>query len=52
MDSDKILVMKDGLVEEFAPPQELLQDEKSTFAEIVRHAQNSGSADEEGGADE
>ncbi len=38
MDSDKILVMKDGLAEEFAPPQELLQDENSTFSEIVRHA--------------
>jgi ABC-type multidrug transport system fused ATPase/permease subunit len=38
MDSDKILVMKDGLVEEFAPPQELLQNEASTFSEIVRQA--------------
>jgi ABC-type multidrug transport system fused ATPase/permease subunit len=38
MDSDKILVMKDGLAEEFAPPQELLQDENSTFSEIVRQA--------------
>jgi ABC-type multidrug transport system fused ATPase/permease subunit len=42
MDSDKILVMKDGIVEEFAPPQELLKDETSTFSEIVRHARNSG----------
>merc|ERR1712232_618127 len=39
MDSDKILVMKDGLAAEFAPPQELLQDETSIFAEIVRHSQ-------------
>lgn len=42
LDSDKILVMKDGLVDEFAPPQELLRDEKSTFAEIVRHSKSSG----------
>lgn len=41
LDSDKILVMKDGLVEEFAPPQELLQDETSTFADIVRHSKDS-----------
>merc|ERR1712216_414289 len=27
LDSDKILVMKDGLAEEFAPPDELLKDE-------------------------
>lgn len=42
MDSDKILVMKDGLVDEFASPQELLKDASSTFSEIVQHAQNSG----------
>ena len=41
LDSDKILVMKDGLVEEFAPPQVLLQDETSTFADIVRHSKDS-----------
>lgn len=40
MDSDKILVMKDGLAAEFASPEELLKDEKSLFAEIVRHSQN------------
>jgi ABC-type multidrug transport system fused ATPase/permease subunit len=39
MDSDKILVLKDGRAEEFAPPQELLEDESSIFSEIVRHAQ-------------
>jgi len=38
MDSDKILVMKDGLAEEFAPPQELLRDDNSLFSEIVRHS--------------
>lgn len=38
-DSDKILVMKDGLVCEFGPPQTLLADESSTFSDIVRHAQ-------------
>lgn len=45
MDSDKILVLKDGRAEEFAPPEELLQDEKSLFAEIVRHSE--GDADDE-----
>uniref|UniRef100_A0A7R9WD62 ABC transporter domain-containing protein n=2 Tax=Pseudictyota dubia TaxID=2749911 RepID=A0A7R9WD62_9STRA len=39
MDSDKILVMKDGKVAEFAPPKELLSDERSFFSEIVRHAE-------------
>ncbi len=40
MDSDKILVMKDGVVVEYAPPQELLKDENSIFSEIVRHAES------------
>lgn len=39
MDSDKILVMKDGLVGEFGPPKELLANESSTFSDIVRHAE-------------
>jgi ATP-binding cassette, subfamily C (CFTR/MRP), member 1 len=39
MDSDKILVMQDGLVAEFAPPQELLKDSNSVFSAIVRHAE-------------
>jgi ABC-type multidrug transport system fused ATPase/permease subunit len=38
-DSDKILVMKDGVAAEFAPPEELLADENSLFSEIVRHAE-------------
>mmetsp|Transcript_49579 Transcript_49579/g.59990 ORF Transcript_49579/g.59990 Transcript_49579/m.59990 type:complete len:805 (-) Transcript_49579:71-2485(-) len=38
MDSDKILVMKDGVAEEFASPKELLENEESLFSEIVRHA--------------
>jgi ABC-type multidrug transport system fused ATPase/permease subunit len=38
MDSDKILVMKDGVAAEFAPPQVLLEDENSIFADIVRHS--------------
>uniref|UniRef100_A0A7S1VDZ8 Uncharacterized protein n=1 Tax=Grammatophora oceanica TaxID=210454 RepID=A0A7S1VDZ8_9STRA len=38
MDSDKILVMKDGLAAEFASPEELLSDEASLFADIVRHS--------------
>ena len=40
MDSDKILVMKDGLAAEFGPPQELLKESSSLFSEIVRHAEN------------
>mmetsp|Transcript_842 Transcript_842/g.2339 ORF Transcript_842/g.2339 Transcript_842/m.2339 type:complete len:1469 (-) Transcript_842:87-4493(-) len=39
MDSDKILVMKDGVAEEFAPPKELLSNDNSLFSEIVRHAE-------------
>merc|ERR1712137_582275 len=42
MDSDKILVMKDGVVHEYGPPQQLLEDEGSTFSDIVRHSKNSG----------
>lgn len=39
MDSDQILVMKDGRVAEFAPPQELLSDETSIFYDIVKHSE-------------
>jgi ATP-binding cassette, subfamily C (CFTR/MRP), member 1 len=39
MDSDKILVMKDGVAAEFASPQELLKNPDSLFADIVRHAE-------------
>ena len=39
MDSDKILVLKDGLVSEFGAPKDLLADEHSNFSEIVRHAE-------------
>lgn len=42
MDSDKILVMKDGVIAEYAPPQELLKDDKSIFSDIVRHARSEG----------
>ena len=38
MDSDKILVMKDGVAAEFAPPSKLLEDENSLFSDIVRHS--------------
>lgn len=37
MDSDKILVMADGVVSEYAPPSELLKDKNSTFSAIVNH---------------
>lgn len=39
MDSDMILVMKDGQVGEYAPPDELLADSTSIFADIVKHSQ-------------
>jgi ABC-type multidrug transport system fused ATPase/permease subunit len=38
MDSDKILVMKDGKVGEFASPEDLLADKNSTFYDIVKHS--------------
>merc|ERR1711976_409470 len=38
-DSDKILVMKDGQPAEFAPPDDLLQDETSIFYDIVKHSE-------------
>ena len=43
MDSDKIMVLKDGVVAEYAPPDELLQDPASMFSEIARHAQGEAS---------
>ena len=39
LDSDKILVMKDGQAAEFAPPQELLQDKTTIFYDIVKHSE-------------
>eukprot|EP00986_Skeletonema_menzelii_P021401 scaffold34405_cov148-Skeletonema_menzelii.AAC.2 len=44
MDSDKILVMNDGVVAEFDAPEVLLQNKESVFSEIVSHA----NGDEEG----
>jgi len=38
MDSDKILVMKDGKVGEFASPEQLLADKASIFYDIVKHS--------------
>lgn len=38
MDSDRILVLKEGKVAEFAPPAELLADDTSAFAEMAKHA--------------
>jgi ABC-type multidrug transport system fused ATPase/permease subunit len=38
MDSDKILVMSDGVAAEFDSPENLLKDESSLFSDIVRHA--------------
>jgi len=42
LDSDKILVMKDGRAAEFAAPAELLALPDSEFAEIVRHSKEEG----------
>jgi ABC-type multidrug transport system fused ATPase/permease subunit len=39
MDSDKIMVLKDGMIEEFGPPNQLLADPNSAFSDIVRHAE-------------
>merc|ERR1719330_1992902 len=39
LDSDKILVMVDGKVGEYGPPQQLLADKRSVFSEIVKHSQ-------------
>jgi ABC-type proline/glycine betaine transport system ATPase subunit len=36
MDSDRILVLKDGQVEEFDSPHNLLQDQKSQLYSIVQ----------------
>jgi ABC-type multidrug transport system fused ATPase/permease subunit len=47
MDSDKILVMKDGLVAEFASPEDLLKDSTTIFSDIVRHAKNAVENDSE-----
>eukprot|EP00571_Detonula_confervacea_P003671 CAMPEP_0172317074 /NCGR_PEP_ID=MMETSP1058-20130122/30478_1 /TAXON_ID=83371 /ORGANISM="Detonula confervacea, Strain CCMP 353" /LENGTH=1393 /DNA_ID=CAMNT_0013031535 /DNA_START=1 /DNA_END=4182 /DNA_ORIENTATION=+ len=38
MDSDKILVVDNGTVGEFGPPQELLANKNSLFSEIVSHS--------------
>merc|ERR1712232_455764 len=40
MDSDKILVMKDGKVGEFDAPKKLLADESSNFSDIVKHSRS------------
>ena len=45
MDSDKILVMSDGVVAEYDSPDVLLQNKESLFSEIVSHA--NGDDDEE-----
>lgn len=38
MDSDKILVMSDGLAAEFGSPNELLKNDRSLFYDIVQHS--------------
>lgn len=35
LDSDRVLVMKGGMVAELAPPDELLQDSQSLFYQLV-----------------
>ena len=46
MDSDKILVMNDGIVAEYDSPDALLQNPESMFSDIVSHA-NGGAEEEE-----
>ena len=46
MDSDKILVMKDGVVSEFDSPEVLLQNKESIFSDIVSHANGDGEEEE------
>jgi len=41
MDSDKILVLSDGVAVEYDSPKQLLASEDSQFSDIVRHSQNS-----------
>ena len=43
MDSDKILVMVDGKVGEFGKPTDLLANDNSIFADIVKHSHAEGS---------
>lgn len=52
MDSDKILVMDNGVVGEFDSPQALLADKKSLFSEIVKHSGGGDDSDEEEGPGE
>jgi ABC-type multidrug transport system fused ATPase/permease subunit len=44
MDSDKILVMKDGVAAEFGSPEDLMRNESSLFVEIVRHSESDESS--------
>jgi ABC-type multidrug transport system fused ATPase/permease subunit len=48
MDSDKILVMSDGVAAEFDSPDNLLKDESSLFSEIVRQAETEQKDDSSG----
>ena len=45
LDSDKILVMDDGVVGEFDSPQKLLENKDSLFSDIVSHS-NGGDEEE------
>ncbi|CAM9715367.1 unnamed protein product, partial [Chrysoparadoxa australica] len=47
VDSDKILVMSDGEVKEFAPPQELLADENSLFSQLLAAEKRAADREEE-----
>jgi ABC-type multidrug transport system fused ATPase/permease subunit len=48
MDSDRILVMSDGVAAEFDSPENLLKDESSLFSEIVRQAETEQKDDSNG----
>ena len=45
LDSDHVMVMRDGRVAEFATPSELLADPSSEFAALVRESQRGGGDD-------
>lgn len=40
LESDKILVMQDGAVVEYATPQQLTEDKMSQFSKLLEHQNN------------
>jgi ABC-type multidrug transport system fused ATPase/permease subunit len=52
MDSDKILVLEKGQVEEFESPRRLIQNKESSFFKLVRQAGEIKEEEEEDGKEE